>query len=116
MSSAQRTKSETPETEAPPLMSPKQLHKRIRRLAMELSRVSYEAHKRQVKADLLQVAKQGGDVPLALAEMELGALQQIAAGIVGKPRSAPSTSTRVVRAGGGTSTEATTDAANPRGR
>jgi len=88
MSAAQRTKAETPEIAAAPLLSPKQLHKRIRRLAMELSRMAYVAHKTQIKADLLQVAKQGGDVPLALAEMEMAALRQNAMGSLEKSRAA----------------------------
>ena len=53
--------------------------------------MAYVAQKTQIKSDLLQVAKQGGDVPLALAEMELGALQQNAAGILEMSRALTST-------------------------
>lgn len=77
-------------TAGEPLMSAKEMHRRIRRLAMELSRLSYEAHKGRIKAQLIQIARQGGDVPLALAEMELGALRQNAVGILEKSRAAAS--------------------------
>lgn len=74
-----------------PLMSAKELHRRMNRVASQLSRAAYIEHQRLIKAELMQIARQGGDVPLALAEMELGALQPKAAGILEMSRALTST-------------------------